>query len=94
MLDQVVDAWDAHGGKPYLIYADEDSPFIALSVAYIRLKVGDWESVQEVGHGDTKITFDVPLDQANYKVKADMLDARKEVIAGAYYVYCTKNESS
>lgn len=89
-MDKVVDAWDARGGKPYLIYADGKSPFRALSVAYIRLKVGDWESVQEVGNGDTRITFNVPLDHADYEVKADMLDARKEVIAGAYYVYCTK----
>ncbi len=66
-----------------------DVPFVS-AVAHIRLKVGDWQSVQEVGNENAKITFNVPLDQADYEVKADMLDAQKEVIAGAYYVYCTR----
>ena len=90
--DTAVDAWDAGGGKPYLIYADEKSPLKALPVAHIRLKVGDWQSVQAVSNGDAKITFDVPLDQADYEVQAEMLDAGKKVLAGGYYVYCTRPE--
>ena len=67
-LDKTVDAWDARGGRPYLIYAGENSRFKALPVASIRLKVGDFENVQKVNSGDTNITVNVPLEQADYEV--------------------------
>ncbi len=89
-LDKTVDAWDATGGKIHLIYSGQRSAFKALPVAYVRLKVGDWEGVKEVTSSDTKITFDVPLEQADYTVRADLLNAQRKVVAGAYYVYCTK----
>ena len=69
-----------------MIYSGGGPPFKALPVACIRLKVGDFERVKKVGSGDTKITFNATLDQADYTVKADMLDIHNEVIAGAYYV--------
>ena len=89
-LKKTVDAWDARGGKAYMIYAGKVAPFKALPVASIRLTVGDYESTKKVGASDTRITFNVPLDKADYEVKAEMLDAKQKVIAGAYYVYCRK----
>ena len=90
-LNKTVDAWDAGGGKPTLIYAGERSPYSALPVAFIRLKVGDFEDVKPVGSGDTKIAFDVPLEAGKEcQVQAELLDAKKAVIAGAYYIYCRK----
>lgn len=41
-LSKAVDAWDARGAKPYLIYANEQSPFKALPVAHVRLRVGEF----------------------------------------------------
>lgn len=87
-LKKSVDAWDAQGAKSYLIYASEQSPFKALPVAYVRLKVGDFTGVKEVSAAETNITFDVPLEKADYEVRAELLDSQKKTIAGAYYVYC------
>jgi arylsulfatase A-like enzyme len=89
-LKKTVDAWSAHGSKPYLIYAGEKSPFKALPVASIRLTVGKYKSVKKVKPADTKITFTVPLDSSDHEVRAEMLDAQQKLIAGAYYVYCRK----
>ena len=88
-LRKNVDAWDAGGAKSSLIYGGERFRFKSLPVQYIRLKVGDSETVKKVEQKDTSINFQVPLDEKNYEVKADMLDARKNIIAGAYYVYCS-----
>ena len=94
-LKKTVDAWDAGGGKPTLIYAGEQSPFSVLPVAFIRLRVGDFEDVKPVRSGDTKIAFDVPLEAGKEcQVQAELLDAKKAVIAGAYYVYCRKKRST
>ncbi|MHC4993487.1 MAG: arylsulfatase [Planctomycetota bacterium] len=89
-LNKQVDAWDASGSKPYLIYTGEQNPFKALPVASIRLTVGDWTAEREVGADVGRVVFDVPLDRAGYEVQAEMLDGRGQVIAGAYYVYCRK----
>ena len=89
-IKKTVDAWDAAGPKPYLLYADKRSPFRSLPVAAIRLKVGDYQATKKVKPQDTSILFSVPLDKADYDVKAEMLNARQKVIAGAYYVYCRR----
>jgi len=34
------------------------------------------------------MSFDVPLQEADYEVKAEFLDAGKQLISGANYVYC------
>ena len=89
-LEKTVDAWDAAGGKRTLIYGVTGAPFKALPVAFVRLAVGDNEGIQAVDPGDTKIVFDIPLEKKDYEVRAELLDAQKKVIAGAYYVYCRK----
>ena len=61
-------------------------------MAAVRLKIGKFESVQRINRNDAKVIFDVPLDQAEYEVTAEMLDESHQVIAGAYYTYCTKLE--
>ena len=89
-ITKTVDAWDASGPKPYMLYASNRSPFKALPVAAIRLKVGNHQATKKVKPGDTQILFNVPLDKTEYEVKAEMLNARQKVIAGAYYVYCRR----
>ena len=37
-----------------------------------------------------RTVFDVPLDKGDCEVKAEMLNAAGKVLAGGYYVYCTK----
>jgi len=39
------------------------------------------------GH-DTQVTFDIPLNQTEYEVTAELLNRDHEVCAAAYYVYC------
>jgi len=87
-LNKAVDAWDARGAKRFLIYANEQSPFKALPVKYVRLSVGDHVAEEALSGEETQITFDVPLKEADYNVRAELLDAQKKPIAGAYYVYC------
>ena len=73
-----------------MIYAAGKSPFKALPVANVRLTVGNFSETQKANSTDTEVTFDVPLDKADYEVKAELLDAKGKVLAGAYYVYCGK----
>jgi hypothetical protein len=87
-LNKAVDAWDARGAKPYLIYANEQPPFRALPVAHVRLRVGDFVHEKALRREETKVTFEIPLDATDYNVRAELLDAQKRPIAGAYYVYC------
>jgi hypothetical protein len=92
-LHKTVDAWDAEGGKPTLVYAGEQSPFTPLPVAFVRLTVGDFEDIQPAGSDDTKVAFDVPLEAGKeYKVRAELLDKKNALIAGAYYLYCRRNQ--
>ena len=91
-LNNEVNAWDAEGGKRHLIYAGEASPYKALPVAHVRLTVGDYVGTRALSGAETEITFDMPLEKADYEVRAELLDAQKKPIAGAYYVYCRKPE--
>jgi hypothetical protein len=87
-VSKEIDAWDAEGGKKYLIYTQwQQAQFKSLPVAFIRLKVGNQEAVRKVSDSDTGITIDIPLDKQNYEVRAELLDEQKKLIAGAYYVY-------
>jgi hypothetical protein len=86
-----VDAWDARGSKAFLLYGGTQSPYKALPVAFIRLKVGDWECVRAVDSSDAKVIFDVPLEPTEHEVRAELLNDQHEVIAGGYYVYCSKS---
>ena len=89
-LDKTVDAWDAGGPKSSLLYAGDKSPLKALPVAYVRLTVGNQQHINPVTAADTKIVFDVVLKTRDYAVRAELLDADKAPIAGAYYVYCRR----
>jgi len=87
-VSKEIDAWDAEGGKKYLIYTQwQQALFKSLPVAFIRLKVADLEEVRKINQSDTSVTLDIPLDKQNYEVKAELLDEQKKLIAGAYYVY-------
>jgi len=89
-IEGKVDAWDAGGGKAAMIYGGEKTSFVALPVAFVRLKVGEFEEVKAVGEGDKSIAFEVPLEKKDYEVKAEFLDAGKKLISGGYYVYCRR----
>lgn len=89
-LHKEVDAWDAQGGKPFLIYAGERSPFKALPVRHVRLRVGDRVVERDLTGAETAVTFDMPLEAAEYKVRGELLDGKRTPIAGAYYVYCQR----
>ena len=89
-LNKEIDAWDAGGGRKYLIYGGwELAPFKSLPVKFIRLKVGDHEAVKPVSSSDTSVTFDILLNKQDYEVRAELLDEQRQTIAGAYYVYCS-----
>ena len=42
---------------------------------------------------DTRVTFDVPLDQTQYEVTAELLDSEDDVLAGAYLVDWNKEST-
>lgn len=87
-VNKEIDAWDAGGGKKYLIYTRwQQAQFKSLPVAFVRLKVAGQNVVRKVSQSDTGITIDIPLDKQNYEVRAELLDEQKKFIAGAYYVY-------
>ena len=93
-IESTVDAWDAGGGKAAMIYGGEKISFVALPVAFVRLKVGEFEEVKAVGERDKAIAFEVPLEKKDYEVKAEFLDAGKKLISGGYYVYCRKGQGA
>ena len=88
-LDKTVDAWDKDQAVSKLIYG---SKFTALPVHYIQLEIGDSAKIKAVDIDDTCLRFDVPLYRGEQEIKALMLDKDKQVIAGAYYVYITRQE--
>ncbi len=88
-IDETVDAWDASGGKVDLLYSNGKSPFVALPIAFVRLKVGEFEAIKKVDPTATAIAFELPLEARDYEVKTEFLDEGKEVLAGGYYVYCS-----
>ncbi|MCB1122997.1 MAG: arylsulfatase, partial [Verrucomicrobiae bacterium] len=89
-MQKKADAWDAGGAKRFLIYSGEDSPFKALPVNSIRLRVGEKIESKLVKATDTKIVFDVSLKRDLYEISADLLDAEGNILTGAYYTYCRK----
>jgi len=88
-LNKTVDAWNRDQPVRELIYG---SKYTALPVHHIRLELGDFSQTKAVGDDDTCIRFDVPLYRGEQEVKALMLDKDKQVIAGAYYVYVTRQD--
>jgi len=93
-LNNEINAWDAQGAKHHVIYAGEESPYKALPVAHVRLQVGDYVGEEALSGEETEIIFEIPLDESDYSVRAELLDVQKKPIAGAYYVYCKRMNGS
>ena len=85
-----IDAWDPGGAKPFLIYGNNQDPFVALPVAAVRLRAGNFDETRSISARDTHVTFTVPLNKAEYEVTAQLLDENGQLITGAYYTYCRK----
>jgi arylsulfatase A-like enzyme len=87
VFNKEVDAWDHKGGKDKLIYGHKMK---ALPVESIQLEVGDVSAVQAVGSNAQQVVFELPLQAAETQVRASLLDAKGQVLTGAYYVYVTR----
>lgn len=89
-ITKTVDAWDAAGPKPDLLYGGTKTRFKALPVAEVRLKVGDKTQTLPV-NGETKhVDFKFDLETGrSLDVKAGLLDRSGKLLAGGYYVYCS-----
>ena len=61
-----------------------------MPVAAVRLEVGDKQWVKPVHGQETHVTFDIPLNEKEYEVTAELLDSDHQVLAGAYYIYCRR----
>ena len=86
-----VDAWDAGGPKPDLIYGDTATKFSPLPIAAVRLTVGVSARTLPVAPDAREVSFDFDLEQdRSLAVKAELLDSAGQVLAGGYYVYCQK----
>ena len=89
VIQKTVDAWDAKGPKPDLLYGNDRTTFKKLAVASVRLTVGGQTQTSTVGSGGKEVSFDLQLEaDHSYPVKAELLDSSEKVIAGGYYVYC------
>ncbi|MFZ9935666.1 MAG: arylsulfatase [Luteolibacter sp.] len=62
----------------------------ALPVAHVRLTIGEGQAmVTPYRKGDSSVDFAVDLPVGQHNVRAEYLDARKQVITGAYYMRVT-----
>jgi hypothetical protein len=87
-ITKPVDAWDATGPKPDLIYGNQGTPFAALPVTEVRLTVGDRTQTQPVAEGAKELTFHFELKESESQfIKAELLNRTGNVLAGGYYVY-------
>lgn len=90
-IQKTVDAWDAQGPKPDLLYGNEHTKFKKLPVASVRLTVGEKTQTLPAAPGAKQVSFDLELAEgSSYPVKADLLDRSNGVITGGYYVYCRR----
>jgi arylsulfatase A-like enzyme len=88
-IQKTVDAWDAGGPKPDLIYGGKNTRFKRLSVAAVRLTVGETTRTLAVAAEAKDVSFDLVLEKdRTLPVKAELLDASGKLLAGGYYVYC------
>ena len=85
--NKIVDAWQPNGPVTKLLYGDEIN---ALPIDAVKLEVGNYSEMKQVGNEDNFITFNIKLKKGNNTVKGEFLDNEKNVIAGAYYVYLLK----
>jgi hypothetical protein len=88
-IRKTVDAWDAVGPKPNLIYGGKNTRFKKLPVAAVRLTVGETTRTLAVAAEAKEVSFDLALEKdRTLPVKAELLDASGKLLAGGYYVYC------
>ncbi len=81
-----VDAWVHDRPVTAMIYGKK---LTALPVHAVRLEVGGISRTVDVEATDAKVVFHFDLDAGDTDVKATMLDAKKNAIGSAYYVYVT-----
>jgi arylsulfatase A-like enzyme len=90
-IRKTIDAWDAAGPKPDLLYGSKNTRFRSLPVAFVRLTIGDDVQILPTEQGAESATFTAHLKtQRSYQVSAELLDRKKQRLAGAYYVYGKK----
>jgi len=90
-INKTVDAWDPGGPKVDLLYGGSKTPFAALPVAAVRLTLAGKTQTLPSPKDAKHVSFDVELEaNRTYDVKAELLDTAGGVIAGGYYVYCSK----
>ncbi|MFS4447999.1 arylsulfatase [Maribacter sp. 2307UL18-2] len=82
-----VDAWGTGGPIEKLIYGNQMNP---LPVRSIKLDVGKFSEIIQVGSEDKKVVFEMSLPAGNTKIKGTMLDGDNQIIAGTYYIYMTR----
>jgi hypothetical protein len=88
-IRKTVDAWDAEGPKPDLIYGHAKTVFRMLPVATLRLTVGGITRMLPVSAGAKEVGFDMILEKdRSVSVKAEWIDSSGNVLGGGYYVYC------
>ena len=87
-IHKPVDAWDAEGPKPDLIYGSEKTQFKKLPVASVRLTVGEKTQTHATTPGAKEALFQFELEKGqSLRVKAELLDSSGKTLAGGYYVY-------
>lgn len=88
-ITKTVDAWDAAGPKPDLLYGSGKTVFKQLPVAAVRLTVGEDSQTLPAAEGVKEVVFEVNLEKGPARtVKAELLDRSGKTLAGGYYVYC------
>ena len=88
-IHKAVDAWDASGPKPDLLYGGKQTKFRKLPVTSVRLTVGEMTQTIVATKGATECSFDFTLEKdLPLPVKAELLDSSGKTLAGACYVYC------
>jgi arylsulfatase A-like enzyme len=90
-IKKTIDAWDASGPKPDLIYGNRKTKFKKLPVASVSLTVDGKTESLPLPEDAKEISFEFKLqaDKA-IDVKGAFLDKAGKVTAGTYYVYCRR----
>jgi hypothetical protein len=90
-IQKSVDAWDAQGPKPDLLYGNTRTTFKPLPVVSVRLTVGEQSQTLPATAGAKDVSFSMELEaDRSLSVRAELLDGSGNVIGGGYYVYCRK----
>jgi hypothetical protein len=75
-------------GLPAVKHADGAfTAGVALPIAKVRLKIGNFNALREAAATDKSITFAASLTAGRTRLQTWLLDAEGNELAGAYYVY-------